>query len=207
MAKKSYGLTGGLDSKNWIQVKLDDGSKTVSIAKYTRVKNLSHANGRESFTIIDWPYAGKKASVKEISSNKSRFTWLTYESGGVITFDKSKKQLKFGGSKAVKTYTDPDNEIKKGTYKIWVPDYPHPLGDKYIVDSVFATIWFRLGDESSSRYLHVGNVSAGCVSVGTDGTAGSQAKGVHQRAKYTEIAKYLLLRRKNDKHCGILKVI
>jgi len=192
-------------SNGWLRVKLDSGD-IVSLSQYARVSNvrMNSAGTRELFTIDDWPYAGQTASVAAKSGGGSRFGSVSYDDGGTVIFDSSTNKLKYGSSGWIPTAMSTTNTLSEGIYDIWVPDYPHGLGNGYSRYSDFSTVWFRIGEESSSRYLHLGNVSAGCVTVGATSEGGTDA---HKR-EWTDLYNYLIKRRKNNggKHVGQLIV-
>src|SRR5688572_6970008 len=109
------------DDKNvWLQVLI--GSETHSISRLTRVKDVTKKGDREHFTIVDWPFEGKAASVKEQKSKSSRFKEVSYEDvGGIITYSISKKELLYGSNtSSIKTYMS--EPLPKGEYKILLPD-------------------------------------------------------------------------------------
>jgi hypothetical protein len=197
----------GLDTEDaWIKVVLDN-STTVSISRYTRVKDVTTSNGREHFTIVDWPYEGKKASVKA-KAKGSWFKSLSYEdTGGIVTYDKGKKELSFGSNKTpIKTYmSDP---LPAGSYNLFLPDHPHDGGNNYTNLSKYATAWFKVEQthDKLNRYLHVGKATAGCVTCGETGTASGTDD---DRKRWTEVYNYLINRRasKGTKYVGVLKVV
>lgn len=190
-------------SNGFTNVRLQNG-KIVSIPIYCRVKRVKFNTDktREEFTIIDWPYENKLASVKCENRGESRFGAIDYLRGGGIEFNKSVGKLSFGNY-SVPAYTSDSNPIPNGEHKIWLPDYPHGLGTSYLSKTKYACIWFRLGDESSDRYLRVGNVSAGCVSVGKSSSSDSSSENELWNAVYD----YLSKRRLGNKYVGTLKVI
>ena len=66
----------------------------------------------------------------------------------------------------------PDNftPIPPGTYDIGIPDYPHSAAmTRYYRDTepslMYDQVWFPIKYGDGSRYVHVGNVSDGCVTV------------------------------------------
>lgn len=192
------------DEQGWLNVKRDSGG-IISLAKYCRVTHRGYNSDktREQFTILDWPNQNVKASVSAISSTKSRFTSVQFKSGGLITFDRQNHRLKYGNSSWIHTATDSSNPINKGTYNLWLPDYTHDIGAGYLDLTKYATIWFRIGEESSSRYLHVGSVSAGCVTVGEKQTGGTDS----DKKRWDEIYSYLIKKRTGSKFVGKIKVI
>ncbi|XOV68328.1 MAG: glycoside hydrolase family 108 protein [Fluviicola sp.] len=188
----------------WLRVKLNSG-KIVSLSQFARVSNVGSSGNRETFTINDWPYAGQGASVSKQPGGASRFGSTSYQDGGTVVFDSAKNKLKFGTSAWIPTAMDTSNPLPKGTYKIWLPDYPHTGGGGYSSHSQYSTVWFRLGGESSSRYLHLGNVSLGCVTFGATSAGGTDA----HKAQWTELYNYLIKRRVSNggNYVGELEVV
>lgn len=192
------------DDNGWLNVKKDSGG-IISLTKYCRVTHRGYNSDktRELFTILDWPNQNVKASVSAISSTKSRFTSVGFKTGGLITFDLANHRLKYGSSSWIHAATDSSNPIKKGTYNLWLPDYTHDFGTSYLNLTKYATVWFRIGEESSSRYLHVGSVSAGCVTVGEKDTGGTD----NDKRRWDEIYYYLIKRRTGSKFVGKIKIL
>ncbi len=188
----------------WLRVKLNSG-KIVSLSQFARVSGVGSSGNRETFTIDDWPYSGQGASVSKQSGGASRFGSVSYQNGGKVVFDSARNKLKFGSSAWIPTAMDPSNPMAKGTYKIWVPDYPHGGGGGYSSHSIYSTVWFRLGGQSSSRYLHLGNYSAGCVTFGATSAGGTNA----HKAQWTDLYNYLIKRRigNGGNYVGELEVI
>lgn len=209
---KDEGLS---DGNVWLQIKAEnftcptDGNSkntTCSISQFTRVKDVTKKNGREYFTIVDGIYEGKKASVKELDSG-SRFKSVNYDdTGGVVTYSISKKELTFGTATPIKTYMS--SPLPEGTYKLRLPDHPHAGGNNYTSLSKYATVWFKIEQtkDTLDRYLHVGRATAGCVTCGEESTAnGTDA----DRKRWTEVYNYLITRRpkKSRTYVGELTVV
>ena len=74
----------------------------------------------------------------------------------------------------------------------WLPETA--LGSGYSQYSNFSSVWFRLENASSSRYLHLGNVSLGCVTFGATSAGGTAA----HKAEWTNLYNYLIKRRKSN---------
>ncbi|CAA6828030.1 MAG: Unknown protein [uncultured Aureispira sp.] len=192
------------DPKGWLDVMTDDGQR-ITISKYTRVTYHGYNSDktRETFTILDWPNENIEASVSAISASKSRFAATVYQGPGVVTFDLDNNRLKYGNSAWIHTATDINNPISKGSYNLWLPDGVHTYGNPYLGLSNYATVWYRIGAEGSSRYFHVGNVSAGCVTVGEASTGGQDV----DKKQWTDIYNYLKTRRSGSKHVGTINII
>jgi hypothetical protein len=189
-------------SNGFLNVRLNSG-EIVSLAQYCKVDEVkfNHNKTREEFRILEWPFENKLASVSCERIGKSRFAAISYEPQAKIYFNKALGILTIG-LELMPAYTSTSNPISSGTHKIWLPDYPHDLAENYLSSTKFALIWFRLGDESSTRYLHVGNVSAGCVSVGKSSSSDSNPKN----ELWTSIYQYLAKKRMNSKWIGELIV-
>ena len=201
----SFKEEGLSDGNVWTQVRLEDNSQVQSISQFTRVKNVKKKDGREYFTIIDWPYEGKAASVKAPDSG-SRFKTISYDdTGGIVTYNIAKKELRFGTASPIKSYmSDP---LPKGEYKLRLPDAPHAGGNSYTDLSKFATVWFKIDQsvDDLNRYLHVGRATAGCMTCGEESTGGGTDD---DRKRWTEVYNYLITRRpgKGTKYVGTLKI-
>ncbi|HNX74462.1 MAG TPA: hypothetical protein PLM07_02345, partial [Candidatus Rifleibacterium sp.] len=58
-----------------------------------------------------------------------------------------------------------EDPIPNGKYDLEIPYEPHHLyGEPYENFSLFAKTWFRIG-HTGNRYLHLGEVSKGCITV------------------------------------------
>jgi hypothetical protein len=202
------------DGNVWLQVKAenftcptddDPNSTTCSLSQFTRVKDVTKKNGREYFTIVDGVYEGKKASVKALDSG-SRFGSVEYDdTGGTVTYNIAKKELRFGTASPIKTYmSDP---LPKGSYNLRLPDHPHAGGNNYLSLSKYATVWFKIEQtkDKLNRYLHVGKATAGCVTCGEVSTGNGTDD---DRKRWTEVYNYLIKRRpkKSTTYVGTLKV-
>ncbi len=60
--------------------------------------------------------------------------------------------------------------LPTGKYKIFAPDYPHSGGytNRYQEEHLplkCHQVWFSIEYESNNRYIHIGAISAGCMTV------------------------------------------
>ncbi len=56
-------------------------------------------------------------------------------------------------------------QVPQGMHLLQIPDAPHPATrDAYYAYTSYHKTWFRIGTEGD-RYLHVGEISEGCVTV------------------------------------------
>lgn len=189
-------------SNGFTNVRLQGGD-IVAIPMYCRVKNVKFNSDktREEFLIVDWPYMNKLASVQCETPGTSRFGLVNYQGAANISFNKESGELRIG-SEIIPAYTSTEDPIPNGEHMIWLPDYPHSFGASYLDKTKYAYIWFRLGDESSDRYLHVGNVSLGCVSVGKSSAADDSS----ENELWNFVYEYLAKRRSGSKYVGTLTV-
>ncbi|WP_152287558.1 hypothetical protein [Flavicella marina] len=205
-----YGLLVTGDS-NWLRITREDTGQVVSIAKYTRAKNMeikgSGAKKREHFIIDDWPYKNVKASVKALPDSRSRFGPVDYNVGASLYFESSKNLLTVNPSGIqVKAGIDPYAKLKPGTYGVFLPDAPHKDGQGYLDRTGYALTWFFIKDDDNlDRYVHCGARSLGCVTVGESSIGGSN----HDIKRWTEIAEFLSTQRvpSNNNFVGYLKVV
>lgn len=195
---KSPKMLSSFGTNGFTLVKKDD-RELLSIPMFYKVSEVrfNEDQTREEFLMLEWPHINLRASVKCENKGKSRFIQPTFEAAAKIYFNKARGEVKYGNVK-ISAYTDPDDPIPNGTHNIWLPDYAHPIGDSYISDSKYALIWFRLGKETSDRYLHVGSFSAGCISVGKSNAEDTTP----EFGKWTALYNYLAKKRSGTKFVG-----
>ncbi|MCA1246062.1 hypothetical protein LCI23_05735 [Massilia sp. MS-15] len=114
-----------------------------------------------------------------------------------LEFRHTEKLLSYPGGR-VGAITSPYNPTPLGLHPIQIPDFPHPKGRHYRSMSPYAETRFFLGHGYASagndRYLHTGQVSAGCITV--------------DPSAWTELYEYLISCRSNDaKTIGTLRVL
>lgn len=194
-------------SDNWLQVRKSSNSVIISIPKYCRVTKTSFsgsgASKRENFTILDWPYVNEVCSVAALPDSRSRFGNVDYNVGAIATFDNRTKKLTVNpGGIVVKAGFDSSHPMPNGEYLLSLPDAPHRFGQPYLDRTNFALSWFFINDSDAlNRYLHAGNVSEGCLTVGVNGTDADIRK-------WTDIATILSTQRltSNEAYVGKLVV-
>lgn len=183
--------------KGFLNVKNETSGTVYPLSYNAEVDYKKASGGREYFTAQEWPHRNEKSSVK----GSGRFVSGGYNGPAKVEFWRSKKLLKFGNGLTVKAYTQSENPVPLGTHDLMLPDYPHDFGAAYLSDSDFSKVWFRIG-ESSTRYLHIGRVTLGCITVGA-----SETNSPESRKKWTQIYKYLVkCRAGNNKTVGKVHV-
>jgi hypothetical protein len=202
MSYKSYfGYIEKLGGNGWLNVKLNDGF-IWPLPEFLKV-HVVKSNSREEFEILEGRFMGKKASVK-----KKGWTWsdwdgsffendirqgYPYKGSAEMTFYIKSKKLEIVGLGEYDAITDPSNPTLTGMHDIEIPYEPHPGGDSYTGQAKYAKTWFRVG-HSGDRFLHCGNISAGCITV----------KDID---KWDEIYKHLIVSRKGFDSIGTVEII
>lgn len=188
---KSTKESDGTDS-GWLRVRLDN-SKSASLCERTKIQITNSKEGRTYFRIMDGSFKGKLASLTDgnaklyLSGEKPTIS----SSGAVIEVIYSGKErtiysvirkdirqiparLSFTGNTATVSLTtigaDSLNPLPEGTYNILVPDVPH---DKEYTEQYKPAypalkchqVWFPIEYQTNNRYVHVGAISEGCVTV------------------------------------------
>jgi hypothetical protein len=84
-----------------------------------------------------------------------------------------------------------EHPLPNGVHDLQIPDEPHPsYGQPYEQYSIYAQTWFLItNNREYERYLHFGNVSAGCVTVSAEKNGGTA---------WNELYKLLITARKGD---------
>jgi hypothetical protein len=205
-------FTRRADASGWLSVRLSRTGQLTSLCEYTRVKVVRDINGRTYFTIADGYVAvGEEASLTTANAAKYlskvgpdgavtvSVTYAGAPTEEVSPFRGKLKQqwanLSFGGQTATVTlnsvWDGRFQPIPTGTHAILAPDYSH----RAISTAGYASatpgmigndVWFPIGlfgsTTNSSRYIHVGHLSDGCVTV-------------HQLEKWAALYEYLISHR------------
>ncbi|MHB8267561.1 hypothetical protein [Bradyrhizobium sp.] len=205
-------FTRRAESSGWLSVRLSRTGQLASLCEYTRVKVVRETGGRTYFTITDgFIGVGAEASLSTANAAKylskdgpGGAAKVTVTYSGVPTEEvspfkgKLKQQwatLSFEGQTATVTlnsvWDGGFRPIPTGIHAILAPDYSH----KTISTAPYVSatsgmvgndVWFPIGlsgsSENSSRYIHVGHLSEGCVTV-------------HQLERWTALYQYLISHR------------
>jgi hypothetical protein len=206
-AVKKY--TRRADSTGWLSVRLTDGGSLAALCEYTEVQILREREGRTYFKIMDGTISvGKEASLKTENAAKYLSTTgpggaasitVTYVGKPVEAVSSFKGKLTqqwadlaFNGQTARVTlnsiWDSTYTPIATGTHTILAPDYSHAAISTagYAAaapGTVGNDVWFPIGLDgsttNSSRYIHIGNLSEGCVTV-------------YELGKWTALYNYLI---------------
>jgi hypothetical protein len=208
-------FTRRAEASGWLSVRLSKTGQLTSLCEYTRVKGVREAGGRTYFTIADgFIEVGQEASLATANAAKYLSTvgpggaaQVTVKYSGVPTEEvspfkgKLKQQwanLSFEGQTATVTlnsaWDGTFSPILPGIHTILAPDYSHKAISTagYVSATpgmVGNDVWFPIGlsgsSDNSSRYIHVGHLSDGCVTV-------------HQLERWTALYQYLISHRVAD---------
>jgi hypothetical protein len=151
---------------NWLLVQLDTGARQ-SLPYGLKVRVQREQGGRTYFVILEGVHKGKNASV---SQGPYLTTNVAHQPLGQIRFDRAKQQLWYGTSGPFSAFSGAFGhftQVSAGTYDLQIPDAPHSATRAaYYRYTNYHKTWFRIGlSLAGSRYLHVGEISEGCVTV------------------------------------------
>lgn len=175
----------------WLLV-LNDAGVKVSLCAYTKITLLKQKAGRTYFKVMDGPHYGMTASLK--NENAERYITMTSpsRSGAVIMvrysklakqwyssirneyIDQQMADVSFNGLTAQATlnsdWSSGYTPIPAGTYNILIPDNPHNADytsfyRQHERNLQYDQVWFPIEFGDNSRYIHVGHISHGCVTL------------------------------------------
>jgi hypothetical protein len=177
----------------WLQVRHRDSSALVSIPKYTQLDRLESRAGRTLFKVMDGASRGQVVSLAD--ANATEFVgsrapvqspaqivvtyggyvegWISEARGGQ-RLDQQMASLDVGGIRVAVTMNSvwggAFTPMPTGQYAVLVPDAPHDAGMTRFYRRVapglrYDQVWFPIRYGDNSRFVHVGNLSEGCVTV------------------------------------------
>ena len=188
---KSTKESDGTDS-GWLRVRLDN-SKSASLCERTKIQITNSKEGRTYFKVMDGSFKGKLASLtdgnaklylsgeKPIISSSGAVIEVIYSGEKRIissairgNVEQTPARLSFMGSTATVSLTtigaDSLNPLPEGTYNILLPDVPHNKDYTEQYKPAYPAlkchqVWFPIEYQTNNRYVHVGAISEGCVTV------------------------------------------
>lgn len=179
-------------SDGWLQARAEGSGERLSLSKYTRLTNVQTRGGRIYFKAAEGVHQGRtlslaQANAQEYLGNRAptaKATQLTvtygkYESGwySEARGDKLDQQLATLEIDAVVAAVTMNSvwgtgftPLPPGQYKVLLPDVPHGANmtrpyRRVEPALVFDQVWFPIQHGDNSRYVHIGNLSDGCVTV------------------------------------------
>lgn len=198
-----FGYIEKLGGNGWLRVKLNDGF-IWPLPEFLKIQ-VTKSEDREEFEILEGRFKGKKASVKKKGWRWDQWDWdmsffesdirrgHPYRGPAEMRFYTKSERLEIDGLGDFYAETDPNNPTPTGRHDIEIPYEPHPGGSYYTGQATYAKTWFRIG-YSGDRFLHCGNVSAGCITV----------KDIH---RWDEIYRHLIISRKGLESIGTVEII
>lgn len=183
------------DNSGWLSVRLTRTGQLSALCEYTQVDVTREAGGRTYFKIVDgYISVGEEASLTSSNAarylsatgpSSAASLVVTYTGAPVEEVSRFKgrltqqwAELSFNGQTARVTLNSvwggAYSPIAPGTQAILAPDYSHATistaGYAAATPGMFGNdVWFPIGLggslQNSSRYIHVGHLSEGCVTV------------------------------------------
>jgi hypothetical protein len=183
------------DDSGWVLALKPDNKTKASLCSHTKVQVITKANGRTLFKVCDGPNKDQSLSMsnenaalhlsnhpKDAPAQAEASLTVIYKKRDTAWYSKARNQtldqqlgsLAFLG-KTIEVTLNSDwggsyTPIAVGEYKIRIPDSPHDSNMTAYYRKVapklrYDQVWFPIEHGNNSRYVHVGNVSDGCVTV------------------------------------------
>ncbi len=183
-----------IGSDGWLKVKdaSTPNGKFLFLCKYTKVTLLGSKQGRTVFKVVDGTHAGYVVSLSD--ANAGEHLGKVAPVDGVLTvtvkygryverwpsvarnqmLDQQMASVQAGAVSAQAAMNSVWSReffpLPAGTYDILVPDFPHDANmTRYYRRTepklVHDQVWFPVRFGNNSRFVHVGNVSDGCVTI------------------------------------------
>jgi len=181
-----------IGTDGWLQARSEATHALVPLAKYTALRIESAQADRTTFTVMDGPQAGKRMSVSTSNARRYLGTRAPTRSPALIEvtygpyvpqwhsvarsqyLDQQMATLKIDGMSVNVTmntnWGGSFYPLPAGQYEVLVPDGPHNSNmthyyRKTYQDLIYDQVWFPIKYKDNSRFVHIGNVSDGCVTV------------------------------------------
>lgn len=226
------------ESRGWMDVTFDDGRR-VPVPQYLKVEVYKVENNRDYFIFLEgWdssdntPLKGKKASLsheKIESSYKSRLIEKLPHSNSPakIKINITTHQLWYGDAiNPIPAFTQEEDHVQEngyiqkndplpvGKWKVAIPKSPHgEAALSYLKFSPFATTWFHIETPiTTDRFIHVGAISHGCATIGTDRWKNDKYDTNDPLIResfenWTKFYEYLIISRADDLYVGEIEVV
>lgn len=156
------------ESNGRVHFKVEDSNKQGLIV------SLASENAR---TYLTMEAPEQRDAILNVTYRNRNPQWpspIKRSDGRYRTFDQQMASISFPGGSATATLNSSwggaYTPIPVGTYNIMIPDYPHSQDytETYRLiepELKHDIVWFPIEHEDNSRYVHVGNISNGCVTV------------------------------------------
>jgi hypothetical protein len=171
---------------------LSDSRISVYLCKYTKLQSIQLKQGRRYFKVLDGANRGKIVSLSnanaslylgkqspnhvgvEVVVTYGKYEEKWYSKAKDVSLNQQWATLTVGGIQATVVMNSLWNNtaypLPAGEYTILLPDSPHDKNMTEFYRKVepslrFDQVWFPIKYTDNTRYIHVGNVSHGCVTV------------------------------------------
>ncbi|WP_338415397.1 hypothetical protein [uncultured Sphaerotilus sp.] len=190
-SKKRY--VNQVGSDGWLRTRDEATGSFLFLTKYTAVSMIDAREGRTTFKVLDGPHRHRVLSLTDANARShlglmapdptpaqitvtyGAYTpgWVSVARGGE-QLDQQLAVLDVGRLSVAVTMNSVWGTgffpLPKGVYDVLLPDAPHKAGMtrfyRVTEPSLHADqVWFPIRFGNNSRYVHVGNVSDGCVTV------------------------------------------
>jgi len=179
-------------SDGWLEARSETTHLLVPLAKYTGVQVTGVVNGRTIFKVMDGPrkgsvlslteanakiYLGSKAPSRtpaELQVSYGKYVAGWHSAARNQDLDQQMATLTVGAIHARVTMNTNWGgsffPLPPGDYDVLVPDAPHNANmTRYYRQAspklIYDQVWFPIRFGDNSRYVHIGNISDGCVTV------------------------------------------
>lgn len=179
-------------SDGWLQARAAGSTELVSLHKYTKVVLIESKRGRTFFKVMEGAAKGRTLSLADGNAIdylgprapfngpvKIVVTYGRYVKGWTsearnLAYDQQMATLEVAGFRAGVTMNSIWDQnftpLPAGQYTVLLPDAPHRQDMTRFYRGVepglkFDQVWFPIRHKDNSRYIHVGNVSEGCVTI------------------------------------------
>lgn len=179
-------------SDGWLQALAEGSNQRLSLFKYTKVSAVQSRGGRTYFTVMEGAAKGRvmsltdanakehlgliapKATPAHITVTYGKYEESWYSQARNERLPQQTAVLDVAGIKSTVTMNTVWGTgffpLPPGTYTVLLPDVPHDANMTRFYRRVepqltFDQVWFPILFGNNSRYVHIGNVSDGCVTV------------------------------------------
>lgn len=179
-------------SDGWLQALASNSNERVSLFKYAQVGDVQSRGGRTYFKVMEGAAKGRILSLTDANAKEHlgpvgpkrtpAHITVTYGRYDPNWYSKARDErlpqqtatLDIAGVKSTVTMNTVWGTgyfpLPPGSYTVLLPDVPHDANMTRFYRRVepqltFDQVWFPILFGNNSRYVHIGNVSDGCVTV------------------------------------------
>lgn len=190
--------------QGFVDVIVSSNGERIPLPGYLKSNYIKIANNRDYFIPYEGKWKDQELSITRKPDGESYLIEGKVLEAARIVVNPAKEKLWYGavGSEVGPVFAQlfPGNPLPDGVYNLAVPDEPHrDFGAKYLNETPYAMVWYPIPADinqdgiEDDRFLHCGNVSAGCVTV-------------RDVKHWTKLHRYLYNRRLKDGFVGIVTI-